>query len=70
MESKCTNIRCMFIFACSFVRTIFAIAEALQWLQYCDDAFTNIYIVSGQSPEVCKLSSTEAVSQHYYNRSA
>ena len=41
---------CMFIsgrlhiFACSFVGTIFAIAEALQWLQYCDHAFTKKYI--------------------------
>ena len=41
---------CMFIsgrlhiFACSFVGTIFAIAEALQWLQYCGHAFTKKYI--------------------------
>lgn len=75
MESKCTNIRYMFIFACSlfifacilfifacifisgrlhifacsFVGTIFAIAEALQWLQYCGHAFTKIYIVVAMS---------------------
>ena len=50
----------MFIFACSSVGTIFAIAEPLQWLQYCGDAFTKKNIVVAMS-ESRKFSSTQVV---------